>query len=88
MTAETPEPLRIEPLLLDAKQSYTTCGISATLWYELDAKGAIPQCIRLNSKRLWSYDHLKLWALNSCPHRDSAEWIAILKRLRGANTCG
>jgi len=75
-------PLNCPPMLLDTKQSYTTCGISATLWYELDAKGAIPQCIKLNSKRLWSYDHLRLWANAGCPRRDSAEWMGILKKLR------
>jgi hypothetical protein len=70
------------PLLVDARTAARLCGCGLSLWYSLDSKGAVPQSIVLNSKRVWSFDQLRLWATSGCPSRDSAEWATILARLR------
>ena len=67
----------LTPLLVPAKQASQLCGVGLSLWYELAATGQIPQAVKLNSKSLWPYDLLKLWAENGCPSRDSAEWQKI-----------
>ena len=67
----------LTPLLVPAKQASKLCGVGLSLFYELNSTGQIPQAVKLNSKSLWSYDLLKLWADNGCPSRDSAEWQKI-----------
>lgn len=69
----------LTPLLCDAKTASKLCGCGLSLWYSLDSQGAIPAKTKLNSKSLWSYDLLRLWARAGCPSRDSVEWQMILK---------
>lgn len=74
------EKLKVKPILLDARTAAQACGVGLTLWKELNSTGRCPQPVRLNSKTLWAVRHLELWALNSCPSRDSVEWQQILER--------
>lgn len=67
------------PFLIDARTAARLCGVGLSLWYELVATGQTPQAAKLNSKKLWSYNLLKLWADAGCPRRDSAEWQELLK---------
>ncbi len=67
------------PFLVDAKTAAKLCGVSLSLFYELKATGQAPQPVKLNSKSLWCYAQLKLWADNGCPASDSAAWQTILK---------
>ena len=71
------------PVLVDAKTASKLCGVGLSLWYELSAAGRTPRSVKLNSKSLWSYDLLKLWAELGCPSRDSAEWQRVLASVRG-----
>ena len=67
-----------EPLLLDSKAAAQTLGISLSLFYALDSEGKLPQGFKLHSKKMFCYEHLKLYAANGLPRRDSAEWAALL----------
>ena len=71
----------ITPILVDAKTAARICGCGLSLLYQLDSAGRLPQKIKLNSKSLWSYEQLRLWANMGCPSRDSQEWQAILRNL-------
>ena len=67
-------------VLLDAKTASKLCGVGLSLWYELSAAGRTPLSVNLNSKSLWSYDLLKLWAELGCPSRDSGECTLRLQK--------
>ena len=79
------QPEHLTPFLVDAKTASQLCGIGLSLWYELNSTGQIPAPAKLNSKKLWSYDQLKLWAGNGCPSRDSAEWQELYLKGKNAN---
>ena len=85
MTEQSPEPLRIEPLLVDIAAMQKLLNASRTTIYMWDQKGYLPQAVdKLHcSRRHWVYHHLRCWADAGCPHRDSPEWLALLKQLRG-----
>lgn len=76
-------PEQFVPILVPAKTAARLCGCGLSLWYELAASSATPECTQLHSKKLWSYDQLRLWAIHDCPSRDSARWQAILVKMRG-----
>ena len=69
-------------LALDAARAAKACGVSVALWYSMDSVGKIPMAVKLNSKRVWSVDTLKLWLAHGCPSRDSAEWQGLLEKIR------
>jgi predicted DNA-binding transcriptional regulator AlpA len=73
----------LTPVLVDAKTASRLCGVGLSLWYELSAAGRTPQSVKLNSKSLWPYGLLKLWAEHGCPSRESAEWQGVLAKTRG-----
>ena len=75
------KPDNLTPLLVDAKTASQLCSCGLSLWYSLDSRGGCPQCVTLNSKRVWSYRQLQLWAENNCPSRDSAAWQELLKKI-------
>jgi len=71
--------LECHPILVDAKTASKLCGMGLSLWYELSSTGRTPQPVKLNSKKLWSYELLRLWGLNGCPSRDSTAWQKLLE---------
>lgn len=83
MNAKAPDnPLPCAPILVDAETASKLLSVGVSLFYALDSKGAVPQPVHLNSKKLWSRLQLEIWAQNGCPSRDSAEWQAVLARIR------
>jgi len=50
----------LTPVLIDAKTASKLCGVGLSLWYELSAAGQTPQPVKLNSKKLWVYELLRL----------------------------
>lgn len=72
------------PLLCPAKEAARLVGISIAAFYSADSRGGLPKAVKIsgNSKRLWSYRHLELWATRGCPARDSKAWQAILAKMR------
>ncbi len=70
---------QLTPLLVNAKSAAHLCGCGLSLWYELAAAGQTPQAVKLHSKKLYSYNLLKLWTDNGCPARDSVAWAELLK---------
>jgi len=75
------EPL-LTPIMVPAKVACRLCGVGLSLWYQLDAAGRTPQAVKLNTKRLWVYTQLVLWALHNCPSRDSEQWRKLLSEKR------
>lgn len=73
------QPEQLAPFLVNAKTASRLCGVGVSLFYQLNAAGQTPKPIKLNTKSLWSYSLLKLWADNGCPSRDSAAWQQLLK---------
>lgn len=65
-----PEPLRIEPLLLRAKDASAICGLSVSTWYEYQAAGRIPPSIKIGRARRWRLDILRRWCQENCPTID------------------
>ena len=86
VTREVPGDAGRYEVLVDAKTAAKLCGIGSSLWYELSAAGRTPAPVKLNSKKLWVYEHLKIWAAHNCVSRDSAEWQEIL-RIHGGGRC-
>jgi predicted DNA-binding transcriptional regulator AlpA len=74
--------LECPPIMVNARQAARLFGMSLSLWYQLSSAGRTPQPAKLNSKSLWSYDQLRLWANNGCPSRDSAAWQRLLAKMR------
>ena len=70
---------------MDAKTASKFCGVGLTLFRQLDVVGKVPECVRLNSKKLYVTRQLEAWAINSCPARDTEKWQKILSEIRGAD---
>ncbi len=66
-----------KPILISGVSAAKCLGIGKSLFYQLDASGALPAPVRLHGKRLWSVELLKLWANNGAPGRDSTEWAEL-----------
>ncbi len=66
-----------DTILIDGAGAAKLLAIGKSLFYQLDSSGQIPQGVKLNSKRLWSVELLRLWARNGCPGRDSTEWKTV-----------
>lgn len=64
----------MEPILITGVAAAEFIGVGKSLFYQLDASGALPAPVRLHKKRLWSVELLKLWVGNDCPSRDSEQW--------------
>lgn len=75
----------IPRIALSSKDSAAACGVSRSYWAQLDQRGLVPQPAQLGGKRVWNVDLLKAWSINGCPARESAEWIALLKKLQEVN---
>ena len=84
MNQENDKPLDYPLLALDAKRAAAACGMKIALWYQLSARGATPKPLKLNSKTIWSVDQLRLWLNHGSPSRDSATWLQLLEKMRGA----
>jgi len=66
------------PILVDSKTASRCCSMSVSLWNQLSSAGRTPMPAELNSKKLWSYRQLQLWADAGCPSRTSEKWELIL----------
>lgn len=72
------KPIDPPPILLDAKSASRACSMSVSLWNCLSSAGRTPLPVNLNSKTLWVYEELLLWAKNHCPSRSSEKWKKIM----------
>ena len=71
MSKPTVQIVRLEPLLLSAKQAAALCGgISVRTWWSLVATGQAPPSIRLRGRRLWDLKSLRRWTELGCPTLD------------------
>ena len=76
---------QLTPILVDARTASKLCGMGLSLWYQLCSTGQTPLPVKLNSKKLWSYELLRLWVNHGCPSRDSATWLQLLEKMRGGD---
>jgi len=79
------KPPEVAPILVDSKTAARACGIGVSLWNSLSSAGRTPQPVKLNSKNLWSYSLLQLWAESGCKSRTSPEWLQLLEKMRGGD---
>ena len=67
-------PSEVRPLLVDAKDAATLCGVSRSGWWKLHSSGRCPLPIRLGRKTLWRIAELTDWLNVGCPTRDRWTW--------------
>ena len=80
--ASDEKPLPCPPVALSARDASRACGMSLSLWYRANTLGLCPEPAAVCTKKTWSYRQLIAWSDANCPARDSAQWQAILARLR------
>ncbi len=78
--------LKPVPILLDVKMAAKFCSCGTTLFRRLVLTGKTPEPVHLNSKILFSTRLLELWAVNSCPARDTEKWQKILSNIQTRGT--
>ncbi len=67
---QSPELLKIEPLLLRTKQAAALCGLAVSTWNQLLSTGRTPPSIKIGKARLWRLDILRKWTQWNCPPID------------------
>jgi predicted DNA-binding transcriptional regulator AlpA len=65
----------VEPLLLNADQAASLCGVSSATWYRMASSGRCPAPLRLSAGCVrWRVEELRDWIEAGCPPR--REWEA------------
>ncbi|WLD12822.1 helix-turn-helix transcriptional regulator [Planctellipticum variicoloris] len=59
----------VEPLLLDARDAATLCGLSPASWYRRVSAGHTPAPVRIGGAVRWRVDDLRRWIGLGCPDR-------------------
>jgi len=57
------------PLLLTAAEAADMLGVSRSVFYRWDARGDVPQPVRIGQVRRWSRLELLRWVERRCPPR-------------------
>lgn len=52
--------------------------VSKSEFFDWDAKGAIPEPVKIDGTRLWRRLELRDWCAAGCPHRDEWKWRPAL----------
>jgi predicted DNA-binding transcriptional regulator AlpA len=71
-------------LLVDAGRAAEALGVSRSVFYSLDAQGAVPQALALGlgarRRKLWSVAELRAWVCAGAPARH--EWEHMKARAK------
>ena len=70
----TAKDLRIDPLLLAARQAAALCSVSTATWWRWDTAARIPAPVRLSPGCVrWAREVLTAWIQWGCPDRKRFE---------------
>ena len=61
------------PLLLTADEAAAMLGVSRSVFYRWDSRGAVPSPVRIGRMRRWSRLDLIRWVERMCPPRHQWE---------------
>jgi len=81
MTRQSPEPLRIEPALLNLEQTCQLINVKRACYYRLRDSGKFaPLPVGLCRKVLYRRDEIEKWIQAGCPHRK--QWQIQKKEMK------
>jgi predicted DNA-binding transcriptional regulator AlpA len=64
------------PLLIDAAQAASLCGLSRSTWFSMQSCGAIPAAVLRRGRLVrWSRQEIESWISAGCPSRDTWEIV-------------
>jgi hypothetical protein len=85
MTTPKPKPRRrgVPVLLTDVRGAAAALCVSRSVFYSLDAQGAVPEALSLGlgarRRRLWSVPELTAWVRAGAPPRH--EWVRMRREV-------
>jgi predicted DNA-binding transcriptional regulator AlpA len=69
--ASPKEPVSLQPLLLNARQSAELCGLSEATWWRLHAAAKCPAPVKIGKSTRWRVEELRAWTEAGCPDRQT-----------------